>query len=251
MIPTFTVVKVESYHQPLKAITRKPLNDATMRLQHMLLQLQKYSLHVTYKKGKYMHLADALSRAYLLDEVTVAEVKELESVSHTELLALAPEDLERLKLVASQDVAMQELRHIVLEGWPPQKADVPDAVRPYFEFQDQMTAQSKLVFKGEVVVIPAALRAEIMAKCHAMHIETEGCLRRTRSHFIGRACHPTSRITYQDVTCVWLTEIPLRRKPSCNMKSWPDHGQRWTPTCANLGGRHSWSSVTTLVASLR
>ena len=41
--------------------------------------------------------------------VVVAEVKEPEEVSHTESLAMAPEDLEHLKLAASQDVAMQEL----------------------------------------------------------------------------------------------------------------------------------------------
>ena len=173
-------VKVESDHQPLEAIMKKPLNDAPKRLQRMLLQLQKYSLDVTYKKGKHMHLADTLSRAYLPDEVTVAEVKELESINHTESLAVAPEDLERLKLAASQDVAMQELRCIVQEGWPTHKAEVPDAVRPYFEFRDQMTTQDGLVFKGQVVVIPAALRTEMMAKCHAMHIGIEGCVRRAR-----------------------------------------------------------------------
>ena len=104
------VVKVESDHQPLKMIMRKPLNDAPKRLQRMLLQLQKYSLNVGYKKGKEMYLADTLSRAYLPEKTTVAEVKELEYVSHTEQLALAPGDLKRLKLAASQDAPMQELR---------------------------------------------------------------------------------------------------------------------------------------------
>ena len=37
-------VKLESHHQPLEAIMKKPLNDAPKRLQRMLLQLQKYSL---------------------------------------------------------------------------------------------------------------------------------------------------------------------------------------------------------------
>ena len=72
------VVNVESDHQPLETITRKPLNDAPKRLQRMLLQLQKYSLNVRYKRGKQMHLADTLSRAYLPGEMSVAEVEELE-----------------------------------------------------------------------------------------------------------------------------------------------------------------------------
>ena len=131
-------VKVELDHQPLEAIMKKPLNDAPKRLKHMLLQLQKYSLDITYKKGKHMHLADILSHAYLPDEITVAEVKELESINHTESLAVAPEDLERLQLAASKDAAMQELWRIIQEGWPTHKAKVPAAVRSYFEFQDQL-----------------------------------------------------------------------------------------------------------------
>ena len=119
-----------------------------------------------------MHLADTLSHEYLPDKVTVAEVKALESINHTESLAVAPEDLERLKLAASQDVTLQELWRIVQE--------VPDAVCLYFEFRDQMTTQDGLVFKGQVVVIPAALRAEMTAKCHATHIGIEGCVRRAR-----------------------------------------------------------------------
>ena len=53
-----------------------------------------------------MYMADTLSRAYLPETSQVAEVEELEHVSHTESLALAPEDLQRLKLATSQDVAM-------------------------------------------------------------------------------------------------------------------------------------------------
>ena len=173
-------VNVESDHQPLEAIMKKPLNDAPKHLQRMLLQLQKYSLNVFYKRGKHMYLADTLSRAYLPEEATVAEVKEFEDVSHTESLALAPADLERLKLAASQDAAMQELRGTIQRGWPHHRAEVPDAARPYFDFRDQMTAQDQLVFKGPVIVVPAALRSEMMAKCHATHIGIEGCLRRAR-----------------------------------------------------------------------
>ena len=57
---------------------------------------------------------------------------------------------------------------------------MPDAVRPYFDFRDQMTTQDQLVFKGPVVVIPAAQRSEMMTRCHATHIGIEGCLRRAR-----------------------------------------------------------------------
>ena len=77
------VVHVESDHQPLELIMRKSLGDAPKRLQRMLLQLQKYSLNVHYKKGTQMHLADTLSRAYIPEVSACTEVQELEEINHT------------------------------------------------------------------------------------------------------------------------------------------------------------------------
>ena len=56
-------VKVQSDHKPLEAIVTKPIGKAPARLQRMLLQTQKYDIHVTYTPGKDMAVADALSRA--------------------------------------------------------------------------------------------------------------------------------------------------------------------------------------------
>lgn len=54
---------VETDHQPLATILRKPIHTAPARLQRMLLRLQCYDISLVYKKGKYMYLADTLSRA--------------------------------------------------------------------------------------------------------------------------------------------------------------------------------------------
>ena len=42
-------IQVETDHQPLVSIMKKPLNNAPSRLQRMLLQLQKYNLNLKYK----------------------------------------------------------------------------------------------------------------------------------------------------------------------------------------------------------
>ena len=174
------VVHVESDHQPLEMIMRKPLHDAPKRLQRMLLQLQKYTLNVQYKKGSLMYLADTLSRAPVAGVSNSAEVQKLEEVNHRLSLALTPENIERLQHASAQDMALEELRRVIQIGWPSSKAGLPDAARPYFDFRDELTVQDKLVFKGLLVVVPAALRTEMMAKCHATHIGIEGCIRRAR-----------------------------------------------------------------------
>ena len=59
-------VTIESDHKPLEAIMKKPLHVAPLRLQRMLVQLQRFpGITVVYKQGEILHLADALSRAHL------------------------------------------------------------------------------------------------------------------------------------------------------------------------------------------
>jgi len=54
----------------------------------MHLNLQKYNLKVQYKKGTLVHIADALSRAYLETtdgaQTELCEIHALEMVNHEE-----------------------------------------------------------------------------------------------------------------------------------------------------------------------
>ena len=56
-------VDVESDHKPLVSVNKKPLTKVSPRLQRLLLRLQKYEVNITYLPGKYMYVADTLSRA--------------------------------------------------------------------------------------------------------------------------------------------------------------------------------------------
>ena len=173
-------VNVETDHQLLEMIVRKPLNNAPKRLQRMLLQLQKYDLTVRYKKGKLMHLADTLSRAYLPNTRGSVAALEIASIDHTTTLSLPAESLHRFKHVSADDQALCELRRIIQQGWPTSKSEVTETLHPYYDFRDELTTQDQLVFKGPLVVVPAALRKEMMAACHITHIGIEGCIRRAR-----------------------------------------------------------------------
>ncbi len=93
------IMHVETDHKPLESIMLKPLNSAPKSLLRMLLRLQKYSLHVKYKKGEKMFLADTLSHAHL-PEVNACEFsRNLEDVHHTTTLALSDDRLQQFKRV--------------------------------------------------------------------------------------------------------------------------------------------------------
>ena len=56
-------VTVVTDHKPLVSLVKKALTRAPKRLQAMLLRAQEYNFEVTYKSGKDIPIADALSRA--------------------------------------------------------------------------------------------------------------------------------------------------------------------------------------------
>ena len=174
------VVHVESDHQPLEAIAQKPLHSAPSRLQRMLLRLQKFNIKVKYKKGKEMFLADTLSRAYLTGVHACKFSNELEDVDHTASLAIPAAQLQRLKEISASDPVMRALRDTIQGGWPPSRTGLPESVYPYFDIRDELVLQDSLIFKGAQLVIPAAMRKEMMAATHASHIGIEGCIRRAR-----------------------------------------------------------------------
>ena len=55
---------VETDHKPLQYILNKPLHEAPLRLQKMMLILQRYYVKVKYVPGTELSVADALSRWY-------------------------------------------------------------------------------------------------------------------------------------------------------------------------------------------
>ena len=105
-------VVVHSDHQPLETIFKKPLSSAPKRLQHMMLQLQSFKFTVVYKKGKYMYLADTLSRAALKQPApsgTQEEVFQCYSGDTQELLRAELESLE-LNSPEMQSSTLEEIR---------------------------------------------------------------------------------------------------------------------------------------------
>ena len=173
-------VNVETDHKPLEQIFVKSLASAPQRLQRMLLRLQKYNLKVKYKKGREMLLADTLSRAFL-PEVNATEFsRELEDVDHRTWLPVSVDRWQQLKNAAADDLIRQRLRDVIRSGWPENRAQAPECVRPYFDVRHELIIQGELIFKGQQIVVLAVLRKELMEETHATHIGIEGCLHRAR-----------------------------------------------------------------------
>ena len=169
---------IHTDHKPLEAIVKKPLQKAPKRIQGMLLRILQYDTEVIYKRGKDLHIADMLSRAYLpLHSDKTDQFSAINAVSH---LRISQERLEELRSATKSDETMEILKTVILKGWPENKADVPAQIAPYFSFRDEISVHDGLLFKGERVIVPSNMRADIKSRLHTSHLGIESMLRRAR-----------------------------------------------------------------------
>ena len=174
-------VHVETDHKPLQSIFSKPLHKAPMRLQRLLLTVQKYDLKVQYKPGKLMFMADHLSRSFLPEtkETLIPDV-EVNSISPATYLPLSQERYLELQQKTASDEVLQMLRETVQKGWPSEKARLPNCLHPYWSFRDEISCLDGLLYKGPKLIIPKSMQSEMLDIIHQSHLGIVKCKSRAR-----------------------------------------------------------------------
>ena len=99
----------------------------------MLLRLQKYDLDIKYVRGKYLHAADTLSRAYHADCSEDIDSAELQLAAHTVVkdLPITDDRLKDLQSATRLDPQLQRLRHFIEQGWPANINNVPKTLHDF------------------------------------------------------------------------------------------------------------------------
>lgn len=188
-------IKVETDHLPLINIFKKPLVAAPKRLQRMILALQRYDITVVFKKGKDMHIADILSRSHLAEKTVETQekreqiysveekekiFKEIECINVVQEIELEDENIKQIKKHTKDDHQMQTLYKMSSEGWPNNKENVPAELSQFWQHRHEIVTGNGLVFKGDRIIIPKALRQQMMEKLHYGHPGIEATLTRAR-----------------------------------------------------------------------
>ena len=173
---------VQSDHKPLESIFLKPMHQVSPRLQRMLLKLQKYHLTVKYTKGKDMHVADALSRAYL-NSAEESDSEEIELAVHrlTKHLPVSEARKTEFQLATQSDSSLQQVKKLTMEGWPSNISNVPESAREFWKVRDQLHVADGLIFTGERLVVPTAMKMVTLQAIHEGHMGIERCKQRARS----------------------------------------------------------------------
>jgi len=180
-LPTFELV---SDHMPLIPILNSYALDKldNPRLLRLRLKMQRYAFTARWIPGKENTDADALSRAPVLAATPKDELAEgaflvpprqvllLCAIEGSDPKVLDP-ILENEKRAASIDPVMQELRKVILDGFPTGKCNLSSALRPFWRVRHHLTIDEsdEMIVMGARIVIPKAIQRDILRDLLKMH----------------------------------------------------------------------------------
>ena len=157
-------------HKHVLMIHSKPLKSAPPRLQWLLVKIQGH--------GKQLILTDFLPRlpnpeknAEIPLDVAMDDIMldvDDDNACSIDMINFSINKRVQLREMSTADPTMRALLRVVYSGWPDTIKDLPKDIRPYWSYRDEIGISDGVIFKGKRVIIPDALRSDIL---HQLGIE--------------------------------------------------------------------------------
>ena len=104
---------------------------------------------------------------------------EFETITPFDSIKVAPERLTQLQKWTSQDLVLETLKTTVLSGWP-ERIEETNAQYQFETFEILRTIQNVILFKSQRVIVPKAMRPEMLSRIHSSHQGVASCLRKAK-----------------------------------------------------------------------
>ena len=169
---------LETDQKPLEAILFKSLNQATPRLQRILIRTFAYTFTVRYIPGTTNQLADCLS--HLGNQKDTIKLPNLQVNQITKQLQARSNSLQQLRVATQADDELAILKHTIMQGWPKNIKQVPPELQPYWTFREELTIEDGLILKGTRIVIPNKQQQAILKQLHEGHLGLNKCKLRAK-----------------------------------------------------------------------
>ena len=166
---------VETDHRPLVAIIKKNLNEMSPRIQRLMMKIQRYDFELVYTPGKHLVLADTLSRAPsdICGSTTEEDIEShINVVSH--ILPVSDTKSRQIAEATTHDNELQRVIRNMDDGWP------AGSCPHYFHVRGDLSYVDGLLLMKDRIVIPEALRPDLLNRIHEGHLGIEKCKRRAR-----------------------------------------------------------------------
>ena len=150
-------MEIESDHKPLETILKKPLHQAPTENDNDDPKISDIRKIPTWERATCSRYS-----AYLPEEATDICPEEFE-VNVILSLPISESKIETFKL-----------RRTIEKGWPNNKSELAPIISPYWNYRDEISTCSGILFKGEKVIVPRSMQHEMLKLIHSSHLGIEG-----------------------------------------------------------------------------
>lgn len=165
-------VIIETDHKPLiPLINSKDLSAAPVRCQRLLMRLSEFAVTAKYTPGKYMTVADALSRAPIIGnrENNAQDIEVQQYVdSIIQQLPASPNQIKRIKEEQLKDKELATVISLTLDGWNTSAEMSTEVCSKYWAARSHLNViDGTLLLYDDRIVIPHALKQEMLSRIHS------------------------------------------------------------------------------------
>ena len=175
---------INTDHKPLVPLfSSKKLDELPIRVQRFRLRMMRFSFTISHVPGQSLLVADTLSRAPLATSVSDDTSLQLQTAAYVKAvvqsLPASEKQLERIKQHQQEDEVCQQVVSHCQSGWP-LRQELMGPVRCYYPVATELSIADGLLMRGNRIVIPAALRLEMLDRIHTGHQGISKCRERAR-----------------------------------------------------------------------
>jgi len=96
-------------------------------------------------------------------------------------VVLAPTSQEKFLAATSADPTLQAVLSLVRSGWPDHRKNCSAATKLFWQHRHDLSECNSLLLKGEQIVVPASLQADVLRQIHDGHLDISKCIERELS----------------------------------------------------------------------
>jgi len=206
------VITVQTDHQPLIPIMNKELNKIpNNRIKRMRVNLMIYNLKVEYCPGKYLYVADLLSRNYKQKiEKTDDTLKDIVHTMEVVNVKFENNKEGEFKKAILEDNTLKLVEQYLREGWPKKINSLGD-IRHYHKIRNELMLEKGLIYYGCRLVVPRVMCKYIIKKLHETHLGISKTLKKSKQIFFwpGMASDITNAISICE-TCIKFSSEKIK-----------------------------------------
>ena len=180
-------------HKPLlKVFSDRCLDEIpNPRLRNLKEKSLRYRFRIVHVPGARHAAADAVSRhpvspadpVHLPDDIATHTHSPPSPIIHS----ITWDDV---RLANSSDPNMNQLINVIEDGFPEHRNSLPPDLRPYFQYQENLTSYDGVILYKDRILIPPSLRDTVLESLHSAHQGVSQMCSRAESSFFWPGMTP-------------------------------------------------------------